>query len=60
VNELLITLLEVVGLLLLAVGAILGLLPVVGGAAFAVGGVVVLAGAAFANRPEKNPKPEGR
>jgi hypothetical protein len=58
-DELLITLLEVLGLLLLAAGAAAALWPDVGAASLAAGGVVVLAGAAWANRPKKS-KPEGR
>lgn len=57
-DELLITLLEVLALLLLAAGAAAALWPVIGAASLAAAGVVVGAGAWFANRPEK-PKVEG-
>ena len=47
------TALDVLGLLLVAAGVILGLFPFVGGFCFAAGGVVVLAGSWWAARPPK-------
>lgn len=52
-HELVTTVLDVVGLLLLAAGVVVGLVPWVGGWAFSAGGVVVLAGSWWAARPPR-------
>lgn len=49
--------LDLLGLLLLAAGAVGGLLPLIGWSALAAGGVVVLAGAWFADRKAAPSKP---
>jgi len=53
VHELATTLLDLIGLLTVAAGVVLGLLPLVGGVALVPGGLVVLAGSWWAARPPK-------
>ena len=51
------TALDALGLLLVAAGVTLGLLPFIGGFCLAAGGVVVLAGSWWAARPPKRGEP---
>lgn len=48
-RDVVITALEALGLLLVAAGAVAALLPLIGWAALACGGIVVLGGARFAD-----------
>lgn len=48
-RDVVITFLEVLGLLLVAAGAVAALLPALGWAALAIGGSIVLVGARFAD-----------
>jgi hypothetical protein len=63
-DDLLTTLLEVLGLLLLAAGAVAGLAPLIGWCALAVGGLVLIGGSVLmtwlSSRPPKDLTETGR
>lgn len=50
------TVLDVLGLLLVAAGLAFFLWPVIGGAALVCSGALILAGSAFSDRPTRTPR----